>query len=229
MIETVAGINFAKDLAKLVAIGGKAVEDGYDNVAKIIASGSSSAPALVTNTENGIRKTVEQQFTSSQSVQLSDKQLVSASFANVITIISNGTGSIPTIVESSNRGVLVTSGSQITSSITPSLVDINKVESGFDIVTTIIENGLTSLPTLVKNTQNSIKQTNSVQFISTASISNTIISSSNTAFDNVLLIVSEGTGSTPSLVKNTANLVKITNSTQSVSYTHLTLPTKRIV
>jgi hypothetical protein len=216
LIETVAGIDFAKDLAKLVAIGGKAVEDGYDNVAKIIASGSSSAPELISNTENGIRKTFETQFTSSQSVQLSDTQLVSASFANVITIISNGTGSIPTIVESSNKGVLVTSGSQTTSSITPSLVDINKVGTGFDIVTTIIENGLTSLPTLVKNTQNGIKRTDSVQFISTASISNTIISSSNTAFDNVLLIVSEGTGSTPSLVKNTANLVKITDSTQYI-------------
>ena len=217
LVETVAGINFAKDLAKLVAIGGKSVEDGYDNVAKIIASGSSSAPTLVTNTENGIRKTVEQQFTSSQSVQSSDKQLVSASFANVITIISNGTGSIPTIVESSNRGVLVTSGShQITSSITPSTIDINKVASGFDVVTNIIENGTGSLPTLVKNTQNGIKRTDSIQFTSTASISNTIISSSNTAFDNVLLIVSEGTGSTPSLVKNTANLVKVTNSTQYI-------------
>jgi len=217
LVETVAGINFAKDLAKLVAIGGKAVEDGYDNVAKIIASGSSSAPALVTNTENAIRKTTEQQFTSSQSVQSSDKQLVSASFANVITIISNGTGSIPTIVESSNRGILVTSGShQITASITPSLVDINKVVSGFNIVTNIIENGTGSLPILVKNTQNGIKRTDSIQFTSTASISNTIISSSNTAFDNVLLIVSEGTGSTPSLVKNTSNLVKVTNSTQYI-------------
>jgi hypothetical protein len=217
LIETVAGINFAKDLAKLVAIGGKAVEDGYDNVAKIIASGSSSAPTLVTNTQNAIRKTIEQQFTSSQSVQLSDKQLVSASFANVITIISNGTGSIPTIIESSNRGILVTSGShQITSSTTPSLADINKVASGFNIVTNIIENGTGSLPTLVKNTQNGIKRTDSVQFTSTASIANTIISSSNTAFDNVLLIVSEGTGSTPSLVKNTANLVKVTNSTQYI-------------
>jgi hypothetical protein len=219
LVETVAGINFAKDLAKLTAIGGKAVEDGYDNVAKIIASGSASAPTLVTNTENAIRKTVEQQFTSSQNVQSSDKQLVSASFANVITIISNGTGSIPTIVESSNRGILVTNGSQITASVTPSLEDINKVASGFDIVTNIIENGTGSLPTLVKNTQNSVRRTDSIQFTSTASISNTIISSSNTAFDNVLLIVSEGTGSTPTLVKNTSNLVKITNSTQYIGTT----------
>ena len=217
LVETVAGINFAKDLAKLVAIGGKAVEDGYDNVAKIIASGSSSAPALVSNTENAIRKTSETQFTSSQSVQTSDKQFVSASFANVITIISNGTGSIPTIVESSNKGILVTSGSvQITSSVTPISTDINKVGIGFDIVTNIIENGTGSLPTLVTNAQNGIKRTDSIQFTSTASISNTIISSSKTAFDNVLLIVSEGTGSTPTLVKNTANLVKITDSTQYI-------------
>ncbi len=95
----------------------------------------------------------------------------------------------------------------------------NKVASGFDVVTNIIENGTGSLPTLVKNTQNGIKRTDSIQFTSTASISNTIISSSNTAFDNVLLIVSDGTGSTPTLVKNTSNLVKVTNSTQYIGTT----------
>jgi hypothetical protein len=216
LVETIAGIKFAKDLAKLTAIGGKAIEDGYDNVAKIIASGSSVAPTIVSNTENGIRKTFETQFTSSQNVTTSDKLLVSSSFANVINIISNGTGSIPTITKSSNRGVLVTSGSQITSSITSFVDDINKVESGFNIVTNIVENGLSVLPTLVKNTQNNIKRTDTIQFASTASISENIITSSNSAFDNVILIVNEGTGSTPSLVKNTANLVKISNTNQYI-------------
>ncbi len=216
LVETVAGINFAKDLAKLTAIGGKAIEDGYDNVAKIIASGSSVAPAIVSNTENGIRKTFETQFTSSQNVTTSDKLLVSSSFANVINIISNGTGSIPTITKSSNRGILVTSGSQITSSINSLPIDINKVESGFNIVTNIIENGTGSLPTLVKNTQNNIKRTGTIQFTSTSSISENIITGSNSAFDNVILIVNEGTGSTPSLVKNTANLVKISNINQYI-------------
>jgi len=219
LVETVAGINFAKDLTKLTAIGGKAIEDGYDNVAKIIASGSSVAPTIVSNTENGIRKTFETQFTSSQIVSDSDKLLVSASFANVINIISNGTGSIPTITKSSNKGILATSGSQITSSVQSSVTDINKVESGFDVVTNIVENGLGVLPTLVKNTQNSIKRTDLIQFTSTASISENIISSSNNAFDNVVLIVNEGTGSTPSLVKNTANLVKVSDTNQYIGTT----------
>ena len=214
LTETVAGINFGRDLAKLVAIGGKAVEDGFDNVAKIIASGSSSAPTLVSNTFEGIKATNVNQITSSNDVNNSDKTIVSSSFANVINIIANGTGSIPTIVSSSFKGVLIGSGSQITSSITPSISDVNKVNSGFDIVMNVIGNGLGSLPTLVTNTTGSIKRTNGIQFVSTASISQNYINNANTAFNDVLQIVQFGTGSTPSLIKNTNGLVKITNTAQ---------------
>ncbi len=167
--ETVAGINFAKDLSKLIAIGGKAVEGGFDNVAKIIASGSSTAPLLVSNTENGIKATNINQITSSNSVINSDKTIVSSSFANVINIIGNGTGSIPTIVSSSFKGVIIGSGSQITSSTTPFISERNKVTSGFDTVINIIGNGLSVLPTLFTNTSGSIRRTNDIQFTSTAS------------------------------------------------------------
>ena len=212
--ETVAGINFAKDLSKLIAIGGKAVEGGFDNVAKIIASGSSTAPLLVSNTENGIKATNINQITSSNSVINSDKTIVSSSFANVINIIGNGTGSIPTIVSSSFKGVIIGSGSQITSSTTPFISERNKVTSGFDTVINIIGNGLSVLPTLFTNTSGSIRRTNDIQFTSTASISQTYINNSNTAFNIVLNIVQNGTGSIPTLIKNVNGLVKITNTNQ---------------
>jgi hypothetical protein len=214
LTETIAGINFAKDLAKLVAIGGKAVEDGFDNVADIIASGSTVAPTLVSNTFEGIKATNINQITSSNFVTISDKAIVSSSFANVINIIGNGTGSIPTIVSSSFNGILVGTDSQFTTSFTPEIIETSKVGSGFDIIIDIVGNGLNAKPTLVTNTIDYIKRTNTQQFVSTASIAQAFINNSNTAFNDVLDIVQYGTGSTPTLIKNTNSLVKISDSIQ---------------
>jgi len=107
--ETIDAINFGRDLSKLIAIGGKSVEDGYDIVAKIIESGSAAYPTLITNTEAGIKKTNELQYTSSALVVSTDKLIVSASFGNVINIIDKGLNAIPTIVSASLKGINRTS------------------------------------------------------------------------------------------------------------------------
>ncbi len=106
--ETIDSLNFTKGLAKLVAIGGKSIEDGFDIVANVIESGSNSAPNVVLNTSAGIKATTAQQITSSISVGTNDKSIVSSSFGNILNILSNGTGSIPTtIVKNTNKGVNV--------------------------------------------------------------------------------------------------------------------------
>jgi hypothetical protein len=212
--ETIDAINFAKELTKLIAIGGKAIEDGFDIVTNIISSGSVAYPTLVSNTLGGIRATNETQYTSSNSVSTADKTIVSASYGNVINIIDKGVSVIPTIISSTQRGVNITGGTQITSSITPSISNVNKVGNEFDIVMNIIENGTGSLPNLFTNTSSSIKVTNTPQFISTASISPTYITNSNNSFDIVLDIVENGTGSLVPLTKNVNGLVKITNTSQ---------------
>jgi hypothetical protein len=216
--ETIDSLNFTKGLAKLVAIGGKSIEDGFDIVANVIESGSNSAPNVVLNTAVGIKATTAQQTTSSISVSTSDKFIVSSSFGNILNILSNGTGSIPTtIVKNTNRGVNVLGGTQITSSITPAISEKTKVTTGFDIVLDIVENGTGSIPTIVTNVNSLIKRTTTNSYITTASISSTYLTASNNSFDIVLDIVENGTGSLPILVKNTDSLVKITNTNQFTS------------
>ena len=213
--ETVAAINYAKELTKLIAVDKRALEETFDSVDKVILSGSVgvSSIQLVENTQRGIVVTGTTQTFNSASATNTDTLIVSSSFGNVINIINNGTGSIPTIVTNTQRGVNILGGVQITSSITPALTQQTKVGSGFNIVLDIIENGTGSLPTLVTNASGLIKRTNSVQYQTTASIANTLITSSNNSFDIVLDIVKEGTGSLPTLVKNAAGLLKVTNST----------------
>jgi hypothetical protein len=212
--ETIDAINFGRDLTKLVSIGGLEVENSFDIIGNIIASGSTTAPSVILNTEYGIKATNTSQYTSSNSVDLSDKLNISSSFGNVINIISNGTGSIPPITSSAYRGINITGDVQITSSITPSENNINKVKTGFDIVLDIVENGTGSIPNLITNTTGSIKITNSLQYLTTASISDTHISNTQNSFDVVLDIVQFGTASIPSLVKNTTSLIKITGETE---------------
>jgi hypothetical protein len=216
--ETIDSLNFTKGLAKLVAIGGKSIEDGFDIVANVIESGSNSAPIVVLNTAAGIKATTAQQITSSISVGTNDKSIVSSSFGNVLNIVSNGIGSIPTtIVKNTNRGVNVLGGAQITSSITPANSEKIKVTTGFDIVLDIVENGTGSIPTIVTNVNSLIKRTTTNSYITTASISSTYLTASNSSFDIVLDIVENGTGSLPTLVKNVDSLVKITNTNQFTS------------
>ena len=212
--ETIDSLRYAKELAKLASIGDIAIERSFDIVSKVILSGSSAIPTIVENTQKGIKVTSETQYTSSNSATSSDKTIVSASFANVINIVLNGTGSLPTIVKNTNKGVNITGGTQTTSFITPQITEINKVDSGFDIVLNVVENGTGSLPTIVTNATSATKQTNTTQFITTASISNNLISGSNDSFDIVLDIVEFGTGSTPNLVKSVNGLVKLTDSVQ---------------
>jgi len=220
--ETIDAINFAKELTKLIAIGGKAIEDGFDTVVNIISSGSLGYPTLVSNNVAGIRATNETQFVTQSSVLTSDKSIVSSSFGNVINIIDKGVTAIPTIISSTNRGINKLGGNQITSSITPILTDRNKVGSGFDIVLDIIANGTGSIPSIFTNASSSIKRTDSVQYITTASISSTYLTNANSAFDVVLDVVQNGTGSLPSLVRSVNGLVKLTNSTQYSSSINIT-------
>jgi hypothetical protein len=211
--ETINALNFARDLAKLIVLGSKAVEDSFDNVANIIESGSSAIPTLVENTVAGIKVTDIEQYTTS-SVTLSDRTNVSSSFANVINIVLNGTGSIPTIVTNNEAGIKVTDNTQITSSIEVDNYEKIKVGSGFDVVLDIIENGTGSLPTLQANASGSVKRTNSIQTFTTASISTSLIGNTTSSFDIVLDIVNNGIGSTPNLIKNANGLFKVTDTTQ---------------
>jgi hypothetical protein len=211
--ETIDAINFAKELTKLIAIGGKAIEDGFDIVTNIISSGSVAYPTLVSNTLGGIRATTEEQYIAKKNVISSDKTIVSSSFGNVINIIDKGVGVIPTIVSSTNKGIGRISGTQITSSISVDQSDKNLLSSSFDIILDIVESGTGSIPTIVTNAIGTTKVT---PFTSTTgtTISSSLISSTTSSFNIVLDIIENGTGSMASLVTNANSLVKVTGGTQ---------------
>ena len=215
--ETTDAINFAKELTKLIAIGGKAIEDGFDTVTNIISSGSSGYPTLVSNNLAGIKATTEEQYLNNISVNGSDKSIVSASFGNVINIIDKGITAIPAITSSTFRGITAIAGTQITSSIDVDDIQKNLLTSSFDTILNIVENGLIAIPTIVTNTNDLIKVTDTNQYISSASINNSYISGTETSFDIVLDIIENGTGSMVSLVNSAEGLVKVTEGTQYTS------------
>ena len=215
--ETINALNFARDLAKLIALGGKAVEDSFDNVSNIIQSGSAGIPTLVENTINGIKATTTKQYTQTTSANSTDKEIVSASFANVVTIINNGTGSVPTIVENTDRGVLRIAGTQITSSTTPDSSEQTKVGSSFDIILDVVENGLGSLPTLAINSAASIKVTSTPQYVSASSATATEATQISESISIVTDIITNGIGATPTIVTNDFGNIKVTETSQNTS------------
>jgi hypothetical protein len=69
------------------------VSSSFALVLDIVEYGTGSIPEIINNTENNIRVTTETQFSSSISASQSDIDFVSASFAIVLDIVENGTGS----------------------------------------------------------------------------------------------------------------------------------------
>ena len=211
--ETIDAINFAKELTKLIAIGGKAIEDGFDTVVNIISSGSVGYPTLVSNNLAGIRATNEEQYLNNISVNSSDKSIVSASFGNVINIIDKGITKIPTIISSTEKGISAIAGTQITSSIDADDNEKNLLTSSFNIVLDIVENGLGVIPTIVTNASGTTKVTAYSPTIG-ETITSSLINSTTSSFDIVTDIIENGTGSMATLVNNAKGLVKITAGTQ---------------
>ena len=217
--ETVDALNFAKELTKLIATEGIAIENGFDDIINIIAS-ASYAP-IVTNTESAIKATNELQYTSELSANQTDYNIVSSSFGNVINIIENGVNSIPTIVSSSFKGVSVIGGFQITSSLEADKTERGKVNDEFDTILNIVENGLGAIGDVIPNTIDLVKVTNYQQVLG-GFISQSIINDTTSSFDIVSTIIESGTGSMPVLINNAESLVKVTGGSQWTTATPTT-------
>jgi hypothetical protein len=134
----------------------------------------------------------------------------------VTNIIANGTGSIPTLITNATGSIKRTNTLQFTTTASISQANINLFKSSIDIVLDIVENGTGSIPSLVKNTDGLIKVTNAVQTVATGSTSRSVINSITSSFDTVINVISNGTGSIPSLVTNTVNNIKRTLETQYI-------------
>jgi hypothetical protein len=128
--------------------------------------------------------------------------IVSSSFGQIINIIENGIGSLPTLVNNSSNNIKVTDTTQFTSSLSGSSTELSKVNASVGIIENIVQNGLSVKPTIVFNNSdrtNLIKVTDTAQITSASfgdRLQQRLISSSIAV---VLDIVENGTGSLPTI------------------------------
>ena len=128
------------------------VSSSFGQIINIIENGIELLPILETNTSNHIKVSDSTQFTSVISGSLTTINKVSASVGIVEDIVENGVDSLPTITfNNSDKDSLVkvTSTSQFTTGSFGGELQRRLISSSIAVVTTILENGTGSLPTLV--------------------------------------------------------------------------------
>ena len=142
-----------------------------------------------------------------------ERTIVSESFSLINDIITNGTGSLPTLVTNVENNVKVTTQSQYTSNVTGSETEVTIVSSSATLIENIVQNGTSVIPTIIENNtdiDNLIKVGNIPQYISASSgdkLQSKIVSSS---FGIVIDILTNGTGSAPEIIdyENAGNAEK---------------------
>ena len=189
------------------------VSSSFATVIDILSNGVGNIPTITKNTSGNIKKTIFTQYTSSVASTDGIINTITSSFDNVVNIIQNGTGSIPSLIENTTDLIKVGSIAQITSSLSGSSVEVSNVSSSFGIVLDILTNGLDSLPIEISNVTASIKRTDTPQYISASSAGEVEVTKISSSFSIVTDIVTNGTGSLPTLIYNTTENIKV-NSTQ---------------
>ena len=150
---------------------------------------------VVTNNVDTIKISTLEQYTSSFNTTTSQSVQISSSFANIINILEEGLGESTAVVKNVSGLIKKTNIEQYTSSLDTSIGLQNNISSSFDIVLSVIENGVGSLPTLVPNTSSSIKFTNNSQFTGSLSGSLEDIDFISSSISIVTEIITFGSGS----------------------------------
>ena len=128
------------------------VSSSFGSIINVIENGTDYLPTLEYNTANNIKVTATEQFISPISGSITTINKVSASVGIVEDIVQNGVGSLPTITfnnSDKDNLVKVTSTSQFTTGSFGGELQRRLISSSIAVVTTILENGTGSLPTLV--------------------------------------------------------------------------------
>ena len=190
----------------------------FDIVNTIIGGGLVAEPVFTASQAAAIAVTGTPQITASFAVSGSVGSNISASIAYVATIITNGTGSLGTLVSNLNSNIKVTQTPQyITgSSYYGTSTESTQLSSSIKVITDILEGGLSFVPTLTSNVSASIKVTNTPQYISqsySASISDVNFISSSISI--VTKIIEGGEFSAPAFQLYTN---RITSSNSVAAY-----------
>ena len=96
-------------------------------------------PEVRNNTSASIRVTDTPQVSSSLGGSSNEVSIVSSSFSVVSTIIENGTGSLPTLVENTENNIKITDIVPVTGSVTASVDNVSFISGGFAIVLDILQ------------------------------------------------------------------------------------------
>ena len=189
------------------------ISASIDMINDIIRLGSDDIPFTIAKYFQTSELDTPQQLTTSSYVTASgdyvvttEKEIVSESFSLINDIIENTTSSIADFVDNTYNKRKFTNTTQYSSSVSASAIELTKVESGFEIVANIVENGLSQKPTIVKNNtdiDNLIKVTDTPQYISASAadkLQSKIVSSS---IAIVTDIIENGSGSAPTIIEYT--------------------------
>ena len=127
------------------------VTGSFIEINDIIETGTGSLPTLVLNTENNIKVTSVEQFTSLVSGSQTEITKVSASVDIVENIVQNGVSVIPTIVDNNtniDRLIKVGNVEQYVSASGADKIQSKILSSSFGLVIDGLTNGTGSLPTI---------------------------------------------------------------------------------
>ena len=171
------------------------ISSSFSNVIDILSNGVGVIPTISKNASGNIKKTSLTQYTSSVDSTDGIINTITSSFNNVMNVIQNGTGSIPTLIENTTDLIKVSSVTQITSSLSGSNTEVVNVSSSFAIVLDILGKGIDSLPIEVSNTNSNIKFYSAEQFTGSLSGSLEDISFVSSSISIVSSIISYGSGS----------------------------------
>jgi len=176
-------------------------------------------PRVVNNDEKGIKITSLNNYTSSISGTQNESALISSSFTIVQGIIKRGLDAIPSLIAQNNgqnwgldNPISVTNNKQYTSSLTTN-ADSDKISEKWNVVTSIINNGVSAIPELTASIEGLVKISNIEQITgsyATINESNNISSS----FASLVKVLTNGTGSIPNYISNTIGNIKVTNINQ---------------
>ena len=193
-------------------------------VKNIILNNVIERPSIITNTENNIRFTNTEQYSGSMAISGSNLELISSSFTTVIDTIRYGLGELPTEIRNVESFTKVTDAIQVTQSYSGSETQIGIISASIDMINDIITLGSDNIPfTIAKYFQTSeldtpqqLTTSSYVAISGDYSVSDelNIVSSS---FAQINDIITNGTGSLPTLVTNVENNVRVTNETQYTS------------
>lgn len=207
LAKTLEGLDYANKLTQQLISSGSGstqtsnIQSLAETLFYIIENGTGSLPPTILNTQNNIKWTNIAQYTGSSNPLSAELNKVSSSFALVTNVVTNGTGSLPSLVLNTSQSIKYTSTPQVTSLSTSSIVEATKISSSVAFIINVITNGTSSLPPLVSNADANIKFTTSSQDtdpIYTFSNGDLISVSSSIAL--VYNIVKNGTGSLPPII-----------------------------